>query len=374
MSISRAFSCASVVLLLLWVSACDQAQGPGPIDLDCDQQPGVIRLVNRPSEVVDYRINCPLIVGENEELIIEAGTIIEMGPAAYIQIEARGKIKAIGNALAPIIIRGQGATSDFWRGLVIASDFSDNTLQYVELSDGGDWWNVTSWGLLQLWGNGSLAMDHCTIRNTRRGVNVFRSMRFSSFTENVIQDCEEVPMNLDIIHLNEIPNSNSFIANGQNYLEVRGGVLTEDQTWRFNAIPISLTEALVDSGITLTIQPGVNLLMGENQFIVDGTLKVQGTADQPVSFNGLQQDQAGFWQGIAFNSPTEDNIINHAVISGGGAFDNFSSGNIILYAGGLEVSNTLIKHSATCGIRLLGNIIRTNSNTFENNAAEDVCQ
>lgn len=64
------------------------------------------------------------------------------------------------------------------------------------------------------------------------------------------------------------------------------GVIATNTTWNLAGSPYVVTEhALVDTGVTLTIEPGVEVRFTPGKYLrVDGTLVAEGTAANPISF------------------------------------------------------------------------------------------
>src|ERR1700749_4698790 len=54
----------------------------------------------------------------------------------------------------------------------------------------------------------------------------------------------------------------------------------------------------IESGVTLTIEPGVVLKV--SGFIVKGTLKAEGSAEEPIVFTGSSESSPGEWSNIKF--------------------------------------------------------------------------
>lgn len=83
--------------------------------------------------------------------------------------------------------------------------------------------------------------------------------------------------------------------------------------------------AVVDSTQTLTIDAGTKVYFGNNSGLWVyryGTLKVNGTKDLPVNFQGVRlesyyQDIPGQWDRIWINEGSDQNEINYAVIRNG---------------------------------------------------------
>jgi hypothetical protein len=116
--------------------------------------------------------------------------------------------------------------------------------------------------------------------------------------------------------------------------------------------------AVIDSSQTLNIDPGTRIYLGNGSGIWVyryGTLKVLGTKDNPVTFQGTRlesyyQDIPGQWDRIWINEGSMDNIINYAVIRNGfigvqteSLFDTVPPKN-------LKITNTIIKNMSGFGI------------------------
>lgn len=117
-------------------------------------------------------------------------------------------------------------------------------------------------------------------------------------------------------------------------MEIRGGALTTNATWNQTGIVYIFTSNFtVGNAATLTIAPGLVLKLlsvcCETRILtVEGTLQVNGTADQPIYFTSLRDDaiggdtnndtgstqpRAGDWGGIRFVAASNGNF-DHAVI------------------------------------------------------------
>ena len=101
-----------------------------------------------------------------------------------------------------------------------------------------------------------------------------------------------------------------FVASGETLL---GGTLSADTTLSTAASPYAVTsDLIVPAGITLTVQPGVQLRMSAGQNLrVQGALLVQGSAGQKVQIHG--RDGAR-WGGISFESPSAPSALAHLII------------------------------------------------------------
>jgi hypothetical protein len=101
------------------------------------------------------------------------------------------------------------------------------------------------------------------------------------------------------------------------------GIISSDTTWTKANSPYTLTGAVgIINGITLTIEPGVTVNLGDNFIQVNGTLKAKGNAIDKIKFNegGSQTwsgaaifftDSSGDWD----ETPASGSIIENAIIN-----------------------------------------------------------
>lgn len=146
----------------------------------------------------------------------------------------------------------------------------------------------------------------------------------------------------------------NLVAYGQNVVLLENKKI---KTTTFTADkPYLIYDVLqVDSFETLTIEPGARLhFHNDAHLFVFGSMQVNGTAEEPVSFLGDRlddwyQDKPGQWGYIHLMPSSFDNVIDHAIIKNGskGVFaDSVGLGN----DAPLKISNTLINHMSQFGI------------------------
>ncbi|HSV49842.1 MAG TPA: hypothetical protein VLH35_05955 [Candidatus Acidoferrales bacterium] len=93
------------------------------------------------------------------------------------------------------------------------------------------------------------------------------------------------------------------------------GIITSDAIWTTADSPYTLTGALaVNTGVTLTIEPGVIVNLNDNYLQVNGTLTAKGTPTNPIQFN---EGQIQFTNNsIGWNEETATGaIIEYAIIN-----------------------------------------------------------
>lgn len=135
----------------------------------------------------------------------------------------------------------------------------------------------------------------------------------------------------------------SVIGLTGNLLEAQtnvSGIITTNTAWTFTGSPYIVTgNVLLDSGYTLTIEPGVIVKFNSGLSIqIDGTLIAQGTSDNKITFTSNTADTAGAWGYIYFSSASTDAVFENNI------YGNYLSGSIlehciIQYAGGINVTD-----------------------------------
>ncbi len=117
------------------------------------------------------------------------------------------------------------------------------------------------------------------------------------------------------------------------------GLITEDTTWTLADSPyIAIGNVLVSEGVTLTIEPGVEVKFVNGVVLqVEGTLIARGTSDNVIWFTSNQPTPApGDWGYIYFKDTSTDATFD--------ADGNYTGGSIleycvVEYAGGLSVDD-----------------------------------
>jgi hypothetical protein len=109
-------------------------------------------------------------------------------------------------------------------------------------------------------------------------------------------------------------------AYGQNANFLRNRVLTGNVVWTNNLPYVILGSIRIDTTASLTIQPGCKIYSHATApFIVDGTLIINGTKADNVTFTGDRLDEdykdlPASWPGIYFRGSSKNNVLTYAVI------------------------------------------------------------
>jgi predicted outer membrane repeat protein len=92
------------------------------------------------------------------------------------------------------------------------------------------------------------------------------------------------------------------------------GTLAANTRWSPQESPCLVTaELVVPKGATLTILPGVTVLLRDgSRIVIRGRLLAEGTPPEPIRFT--REVNKGRWLGLQFDQTTEDNRICHALL------------------------------------------------------------
>ena len=174
--------------------------------------------------------------------------------------------------------------------------------------------------------------------------------------------------------LNQTVQDVKLVAYGQNAYFHRREELTGNTVWLADKAHVIYDHVTVKTGSTLTLAKGARIYANRGAYVyVDGTLVVDGTAEERVAFAGhrleaVYKDTPGLWGGIRFRAASRGNIIRYADIKnaevGIGAenpdqdpttydirleqctIQNMLRAGIVSYSADVQAINTLI---ANCG-------------------------
>lgn len=176
-----------------------------------------------------------------------------------------------------------------------------------------------------------------------------------------------------------LPLGKLFPAVKATYVE---GTIDKDTVWTLVDSPFIVSQNVsILQGVTLTIEPGVEVRFGEGPFtiIVSGRLFAQGTEEKPIRFTSNKENpQAGDWATILFNGTVQQpSLLEYCLVEYGtdGITVNGSTvtvqksvlqfnlrNGITVLDGSITVRQTVLKSNNEGGIVVLGG-----NATIENN-------
>jgi len=156
--------------------------------------------------------------------------------------------------------------------------------------------------------------------------------------------------------------------NGLNY-----HLIEENTTWSGELPYVVYGLVVVAPDVTLTVKEGTRVHMHNNAsliFLGGSTMKVNGTMESPVSFQGdrlesFYQDQPGQWGRIWFTATSKDHEINHAIIKNGtvglhvDSIGSFTDPT-------LTIRNSIIKNMSIAGLFAQGSHVRAENTVIAN--------
>jgi parallel beta-helix repeat protein len=124
------------------------------------------------------------------------------------------------------------------------------------------------------------------------------------------------------------------------------GNIVQDTVWTLTDSPFVVVKDLtINSGVTLTIEPGVEVRFGGSfSLVVYGKLLAVGTQERMITFtSNTLQPRAGDWNTIEFANRTDHSLIAYSVIG-------FGVNGITINRGNVELKNSQISNNAQNGI------------------------
>ncbi|RZM22868.1 MAG: hypothetical protein EOO88_28020 [Pedobacter sp.] len=162
-----------------------------------------------------------------------------------------------------------------------------------------------------------------------------------------------------------------LVAYGQNAIFIDNQVISSTSTWTSTLPYIIFRSVTVAAGVTLNIRPGTKVLFhGYSAMHIHGSLKTEGTKDQPVLFASdrlepYYNEEPGQWNGIHFHSNSGNSSIKYAQIENaivGITVDSLSLNS----SPKLLLSHTLIKNMQAAGLAGYGADLAAFNNLFYN--------
>ena len=309
----RSLSVAAIAFLTIITSACRRDEEDSVIP--CNQITSPTTWADR-GEGIDYLLDCDLVV--SAKLTIAPGVVIQCKNNASITIENNGALSAVGSATAPIVFQGESSLAGVWQGLYIKSNSPENELRHCTISNAGsgsfDGADVKA--AIRLRQSSLVKILNCTINKSARdgiyieGFDSDSQNPISVYQTNTISECARYPLNILGATVNVLDGTGStYTANANQYLNIRGGRLYGDHTWKKKSIPYRV-EAIVSAGYygdngNLTINPGATVHFAGDAGLFTGDystgswMLIVGCAADSLTLTGDMQLPVA-WHGSSF--------------------------------------------------------------------------
>jgi RHS repeat-associated protein len=103
----------------------------------------------------------------------------------------------------------------------------------------------------------------------------------------------------------------------------------------------------IESGVTVKVEPGVKFLVGT--LTVNGTIKAEGTAEEPIRFTGVKEEKTNEWGYIVLGSGAGASVLDHVEIAyGGNAFNGFSHPVVEVLESSPKITNSVFRKDGIC--------------------------
>lgn len=265
---------------------------------------------------------------------------------------------------------GDGTTPDRgnWRGIYLAGDAGSSMLDHCTFSYAGQ----DSLGYF----HGGYRMpviyvDTCspTIKNSSfahylHGIEFWSSS--AVIQNNTFADTRSdgFPIVCDTIDCLLKISGNSTDTSGNPGIYIPGGTVTQSGVWQkpgTNFPYLVYGNIGVANGVVLTLESGSTYKHLGNGWYIDGTLLVNGTASEPVTFTSRSSEPTpSQWKGIYFGATAGNSIVNHAVVEYAGQDNlNYIHGGYRLTSIYIDGSNPAfqyltVRQSGRAGIEMWG--------------------
>src|SRR3989344_3327779 len=181
--------------------------------------------------------------------------------------------------------------------------------------------------------------------------------------------------------------------NSLSYLIALNGTLSANKTLASADSPylVGRSGLTIASGVTLTLPGGVVIKMvsfDSPSITVNGTLKAEGSADEPVVITTFSDDTyggdlngdggcgeggscplPGSWRRLIFNSTSAGSELTHTIVRYGGTLSTSMPAMVAVDSATVSVANSIFEYSRNHGFYLTNSASTISDSTFRNNAS-----
>jgi hypothetical protein len=284
-------------------------------------------------------------------LTLPPGMVVEMGSTGSFLVQ--GTLKAQGTAAAPIVFTTDSAqpTPNSWYGLAIAgTSASGSVLDHVQMFYGSS--TSQGAGLLALTGGANISVSNSVFaQGFSNGIAVDASTR-PTITNCIFTNLAGYAATAPVDDLGLITGA-GFGPNQRGF-QLAGGTISHSAIWEVPTVPFVLEGSVtLPANVSLTLPPGMVVQMGSSgSFLVQGTLKAQGTAAAPIVFTtDSAKPTKNSWYGLAIAGTTASNSVLDYVQVFYGSSTSQGNGLLAITSGAnITVSNGVFAHGGGGGI------------------------
>ncbi|VAW43068.1 hypothetical protein MNBD_CHLOROFLEXI01-473 [hydrothermal vent metagenome] len=200
---------------------------------------------------------------------------------------------------------------------------------------------------------------------------------------STLQDMGDFPMLIEPASLHRVQMNNvTFLNNAINQVLIdtssgidaiaKDAVLTAQPGLDYyhvadaQTFPIAPATFVVPTGVTLTVESGVEMRFGQDAetFVVNGRLQAIGTPTQPITFTSVNEITLGEWRGLQVNGGSAE--LTYVEIRNG---DN----NLVVSGSGTaQLGNTTLREAAFAGLVVDDGSVTAVCTTFTDNTTDGI--
>ena len=271
-----------------------------------------------------YQLDEGLSLRTGGVLTVDPGVEWRVGLDELIELGWNGseaEVQMLGTEQAPILIRGVDERPGSWVGMVVNGQiFGSSVLQHVVIRHGG---GNTAHGL-RLRAR-ITASDLSFEDNNHEAFMIDEQGLLAGSGRFTVTGTLGSAGRLAAGALVDLPAGGSFRGNRNDAIEVDGGAITRSGTIAKVDVPLQINgtvslrngaELSIAAGVEFRMQSGAVWDMGRNGS--PGTLKLIGTAQEPIVFRGVLE-QPGYWNGVVVQSSiTADSVLEYVNVGDAG--------------------------------------------------------
>ncbi|MBI5099602.1 MAG: right-handed parallel beta-helix repeat-containing protein [Nitrospirae bacterium] len=340
-----------------------------------------------PYQTIPYIVtgNISVYGASEPTLTIEPGVEVKLNGLYYLNIgysSYKGRLAAAGTSSDPIVFTSNKATQSpgDWYGIRFYNHAAnESSLDYVTIEYGG-----YQYGGIYI-SNSSPTISYSTIRyNSNSGINItgssspvitgciisgnnsygiYDNSSSGSFISNSLftsNGSYAISINPQFAH--NFGAGNTASGNGADGIELKGGTISSDTSWRYQVIPYIVTGNIsvygTSSETALTIEPGVEIRFNGLYYLnigyssYKGRLVAQGTSSMPIVFTSNKATPAaGDWYGIRFyNHAVSESMLDYATVE----YAGYTYGGIYISNSSPTISHSIIRNNSNKGIDITG--------------------